>query len=94
MCGQSSASVGTKAGRRAVLIESLKRLEYRGYDSAGIAGSGRRPVERRRAPGKIRALEEVLAAEPLTRPSASATPAGPPTARRPCATPTRTRTAA
>ncbi|MBW8816229.1 MAG: glutamine--fructose-6-phosphate transaminase (isomerizing) [Caulobacterales bacterium] len=47
------------------LIESLKRLEYRGYDSAGIAGFTDRGVERRRAAGKIRALEEVLAAEPL-----------------------------
>ncbi|WGM40137.1 glutamine--fructose-6-phosphate transaminase (isomerizing) [Caulobacter sp. NIBR1757] len=48
------------------LIESLKRLEYRGYDSAGIAGVVGSGVERRRAKGKIKALEEVLAAEPLT----------------------------
>jgi len=48
------------------LIESLKRLEYRGYDSAGIAGIVGAKVERRRAQGKIRALEDVLAAEPLT----------------------------
>ncbi len=48
------------------LIESLKRLEYRGYDSAGIAGVVGHSVERRRAKGKIKALEEVLAAEPLT----------------------------
>ncbi|HKP80212.1 MAG TPA: isomerizing glutamine--fructose-6-phosphate transaminase, partial [Phenylobacterium sp.] len=48
------------------LIESLKRLEYRGYDSAGIAAVVAGKVERRRAEGKIRALEEVLAAEPLT----------------------------
>ncbi|HEY8571752.1 glutamine--fructose-6-phosphate transaminase (isomerizing) [Phenylobacterium sp.] len=47
------------------LIESLKRLEYRGYDSAGIAGCVDGQVERRRAKGKIRALEEVLASEPL-----------------------------
>jgi glucosamine--fructose-6-phosphate aminotransferase (isomerizing) len=47
------------------LIESLKRLEYRGYDSAGIAGVVDGHVERRRAAGKIRALEDVLAAEPL-----------------------------
>ncbi|MDB5472082.1 MAG: glmS [Caulobacter sp.] len=47
------------------LIESLKRLEYRGYDSAGIAGVVGHGVERRRAKGKIKALEEVLAAEPL-----------------------------
>jgi glucosamine--fructose-6-phosphate aminotransferase (isomerizing) len=48
------------------LIESLKRLEYRGYDSAGIAAVVGGKVERRRAEGKIRALEEVLAAEPLS----------------------------
>jgi glucosamine--fructose-6-phosphate aminotransferase (isomerizing) len=47
------------------LIESLKRLEYRGYDSAGIAGLVDGRLERRRAKGKIRALEDVLAAEPL-----------------------------
>ena len=47
------------------LIESLKRLEYRGYDSAGIAGVVDGRVERRRAKGKIRALEEVVAASPL-----------------------------
>ena len=47
------------------LIESLKRLEYRGYDSAGIAGVVGDHVERRRAKGKIKALEEVLGAEPL-----------------------------
>lgn len=47
------------------LLESLKRLEYRGYDSAGVAGVVAGTVERRRAQGKIRALEEVVAAEPL-----------------------------
>jgi len=47
------------------LIESLKRLEYRGYDSAGIAGIVGGKIERRRAQGKIRALEDVLSAEPL-----------------------------
>ena len=44
---------------QARLIESLKRLEYRGYDSAGIAGVMDGKVVRRRAAGKIRALEEV-----------------------------------
>ncbi|MDO8380672.1 glutamine--fructose-6-phosphate transaminase (isomerizing), partial [Phenylobacterium sp.] len=47
------------------LLESLKRLEYRGYDSAGIAGVVDGQVERRRAKGKIRALEDVLAERPL-----------------------------
>jgi glucosamine--fructose-6-phosphate aminotransferase (isomerizing) len=47
------------------LIDSLRRLEYRGYDSAGVAGVTAAGVERRRAKGKIKALEEVLALEPL-----------------------------
>ncbi len=47
------------------LLDSLKRLEYRGYDSAGVAGVVNGHVERRRAAGKIKALEEVLAADPL-----------------------------
>ena len=49
------------------LVESLRRLEYRGYDSAGVAAldeSG--ALDRRRAVGKIRALDEALAAEPLS----------------------------
>ena len=47
------------------LIESLKRLEYRGYDSAGVAGFVGGKIERRRAMGKIKALEAVLAEQPL-----------------------------
>ncbi|MCO8023452.1 glutamine--fructose-6-phosphate aminotransferase, partial [Brevundimonas diminuta] len=39
--------------------------EYRGYDSAGIAVQSEGRIERRRAKGKIRELEAVLAAEPL-----------------------------
>ena len=48
------------------LIESLKRLEYRGYDSAGVAALVDGHVERRRAKGKIRELEAVIATEPLS----------------------------
>ncbi len=47
------------------LIESLRRLEYRGYDSAGVAAVVGDHVERRRAQGKIRALENLLDHEPL-----------------------------
>jgi glucosamine--fructose-6-phosphate aminotransferase (isomerizing) len=47
------------------LIDSLKRLEYRGYDSAGVAAVVDGKVERRRAQGKIRNLEAVLAEQPL-----------------------------
>jgi len=48
------------------LVESLKRLEYRGYDSAGIASQVDGVLERRRAPGKLKELEKVLAAAPLS----------------------------
>ncbi len=47
------------------LIESLKRLEYRGYDSAGVAALEDEHLVRRRAPGKIKALEAALAADPI-----------------------------
>ena len=48
------------------LVESLKRLEYRGYDSAGIAAQVDGVLERRRAPGKLKELEKVLDANPLS----------------------------
>lgn len=48
------------------LVESLKRLEYRGYDSAGVAVQQGGVIQRRRAQGKIRALELVLDGSPLT----------------------------
>ncbi len=48
------------------LIESLKRLEYRGYDSAGVAVQANGRVDRRRAQGKIKALEAVLDDSPLS----------------------------
>jgi glucosamine--fructose-6-phosphate aminotransferase (isomerizing) len=50
-----------------IIIEGLRRLEYRGYDSAGIAvGSPSSPtLEVRRAPGKLANLEEVLREHPL-----------------------------
>ncbi len=47
------------------LIGSLKRLEYRGYDSAGVAAHVDGRIERRRAEGKLRNLEALLEAEPL-----------------------------
>jgi glucosamine--fructose-6-phosphate aminotransferase (isomerizing) len=49
-----------------LLIEGLKRMEYRGYDSAGVAILDRGAIATRRAPGKIAKLEGVLQAEPLT----------------------------
>ena len=47
------------------LIEGLRRLEYRGYDSAGVATLAGGAIQRRRAPGKIANLAARLAAEPL-----------------------------
>ena len=47
------------------LVEALKRLEYRGYDSAGIATLEKGKLTRLRASGKLRNLEEKLAAAPL-----------------------------
>jgi glucosamine--fructose-6-phosphate aminotransferase (isomerizing) len=47
------------------IIEALRRLEYRGYDSAGIATIENGHLERRRAEGKLRNLESRLLSEPL-----------------------------
>src|SRR5476651_2376782 len=47
------------------LVDALKRLEYRGYDSAGIATLDHGVLARRRAEGKLRALEMRLEKEPL-----------------------------
>jgi glucosamine--fructose-6-phosphate aminotransferase (isomerizing) len=47
------------------IVDSLKRLEYRGYDSAGIATLEGDHLERRRAEGKLKNLETRLRAEPL-----------------------------
>jgi len=64
MCG----IVGYVGPREAspVLVEGLRRLEYRGYDSAGIAVISGGRLERRRAPGKLRNLEASLVATPLS----------------------------
>jgi len=63
MCG----IVGVLANRPAapIIYEALKRLEYRGYDSAGIATLDDGVLTRRRAVGKLSALGALLAAEPL-----------------------------
>ena len=47
------------------IVDSLKRLEYRGYDSAGVATLEGDHLERRRAEGKLKNLEIRLKAEPL-----------------------------
>ncbi len=48
-----------------LLVDGLRRLEYRGYDSAGLAVVRAGAVELRRAAGKLARLEAVLAADPL-----------------------------
>jgi glutamine---fructose-6-phosphate transaminase (isomerizing) len=55
-------------GKRPVarpILEALKRLEYRGYDSAGIATIAGGAIERRRASGKLGNLATLLEADPL-----------------------------
>ena len=49
----------------APILDALRRLEYRGYDSAGIATIERGILTRRRAVGKLRNLEDRLTCEPL-----------------------------
>ncbi|MDX2485074.1 MAG: glutamine--fructose-6-phosphate transaminase (isomerizing) [Pseudodonghicola sp.] len=48
-----------------ILVEALKRLEYRGYDSAGIATINNGVLDRRRAVGKLVNLSDLLVHEPL-----------------------------
>jgi glucosamine--fructose-6-phosphate aminotransferase (isomerizing) len=49
-----------------VIMEGLARLEYRGYDSAGIAvAGGGHPLQLRRAPGKLRNLADILTKDPV-----------------------------
>ena len=47
------------------LIDGLKRLEYRGYDSAGIATLVEGQIERRRAEGKLKNLTHQVRSEPI-----------------------------
>ncbi|MCA6113928.1 glutamine--fructose-6-phosphate transaminase (isomerizing) [Bradyrhizobium sp. WSM 1738] len=63
MCG--IVGILGKAPVAELLVDSLKRLEYRGYDSAGVATLEGDHLERRRAEGKLKNLEKRLDAEPL-----------------------------
>jgi len=64
MCG----IVGGVAQRNVVpiLMEGLKRLEYRGYDSAGLAVISGDVIYRKRALGKVKGLEALLQADPVS----------------------------
>ncbi|MBI2236462.1 MAG: glutamine--fructose-6-phosphate transaminase (isomerizing) [Magnetospirillum sp.] len=63
MCG--IVGIIGKGEVAAQLVEGLKRLEYRGYDSAGIATLVNGHIERRRAEGKLINLENLLADKPV-----------------------------
>src|SRR5687767_6552017 len=52
-------------GATPLLLDGLKRLEYRGYDSAGVAVLNGNGVETRKAAGKISRLEAALSASPV-----------------------------
>src|SRR5262249_16555575 len=63
MCG----IVGYVGGRAVlpVLMDGLKRLEYRGYDSAGVAVMNGKGIVTRKAPGKISVLEAMVNGSPV-----------------------------
>lgn len=64
MCG----IVGGVAQRNVVpiLIEGLKRLEYRGYDSAGLAVVNNEKIYRKREVGKVKGLETMVQSDPVS----------------------------
>jgi glucosamine--fructose-6-phosphate aminotransferase (isomerizing) len=64
MCG-IVGYVGDK-GAVGIIVDGLKRLEYRGYDSAGVAVLDRGGLQVRRAVGRIKALESTLRDKPVT----------------------------
>lgn len=66
MCG-IVGYVGPQPSEKAqeVVIEGLRRLEYRGYDSAGIAVSLDGGIKFAKTAGKVKALEDAIAADPL-----------------------------
>jgi len=63
MCG--IVGIAGKHDVAPVILEALRRLEYRGYDSAGIATLDHGAIGRRRAPGKLNMLAAVLHDAPL-----------------------------
>lgn len=66
MCGIIGVVAPTPTNVTPLLMEGLKRLEYRGYDSAGIATlSGKGVLLRRRSKGKLSYLEEEVQNDPI-----------------------------
>ncbi|MFC8304678.1 glutamine--fructose-6-phosphate transaminase (isomerizing) [Specibacter sp. NPDC057265] len=65
--GNVAAGVEAPAGQRAleVIMEGLRRLEYRGYDSAGVALAGAAGIQLRKKSGKLAKLVEELERDPL-----------------------------
>ncbi|HJV58569.1 MAG TPA: glutamine--fructose-6-phosphate aminotransferase, partial [Methylomirabilota bacterium] len=66
MCG-IVGYVGDKSATE-IVLEGLKRLEYRGYDSAGVAVIGLEGLQIRRAAGRIKVLEGILRERPIDGP--------------------------
>ena len=64
MCGIIGVVGKNKA--EGLLLEGLRRLEYRGYDSAGIATLVDNKIDKRRASGKISNLTKLLKENPLS----------------------------
>src|SRR3970040_2236712 len=64
MCG--IIGIVGKAPVAPLLLEGLRRLEYRGYDSAGIATLVNGAIDRRRAEGKLVNLDRRIQAEPIS----------------------------
>jgi glutamine---fructose-6-phosphate transaminase (isomerizing) len=64
MCGIIGILSNTPVAQR--LIDGLSRLEYRGYDSSGIATINANEILRRRAEGKLQALKNLLETDPIS----------------------------
>jgi len=63
MCG--IIGIAGNAPAAPLVLDALRRLEYRGYDSAGIATLVNNHIDRRRAQGKLAALDTLLQEQPL-----------------------------
>jgi glucosamine--fructose-6-phosphate aminotransferase (isomerizing) len=63
MCG--IIGIVSRSDVESYLIDGLKRLEYRGYDSAGIATIHDNEIDRRRSAGKLFHLQKLLQSEPI-----------------------------